>query len=128
MGGYMTILSQQQSWQARVLITKKHIGLHIVHYFQVHEDGTPRNSNIPHTKGDIFMGSSRIMQGGFKFMILRSVKNITRKYWDMIPKLDTVIYRFHLLGKYQPEILVFTDSKDQLIVDGGVDLTGVYMD
>ena len=53
------------------------------------------------------------------------MKNITGKYWDMIPIPDTVIDRVNLLGKYQPGILVLTDSKGQLIRDGDVEITGV---
>ena len=37
------------------------------------------------------MGPSGNIQGGFKFMRLRSMKNITRRSWDMIPMTDTVI-------------------------------------
>ena len=43
----------------------------------------------------------------------------------MIPIPDTVIDRVNLLGKYQPGILVLTDSKGQLIRDGDVEITGV---
>ena len=33
--------------------------------------------------------------------------------------------RVNLLRKYQPELLVFTDSKGQLIGDGDAEITGV---
>ena len=56
-------------------------------------------------------------------MILRSMENITRKFWDMILMRDTVIDRVNILGKYQQEILVSTDCKVRLIGDGDVDLT-----
>ena len=48
----------------------KHLGLHIGHYFQVHQEDTPHNSNKPYTKGAIYMVPSVNMQGGFKFMSL----------------------------------------------------------
>ena len=38
---------------------------------------------------------------------------------------DTVIDWVNLLEKYQQELLVFTDCRVQLIVDGDVDLTVV---
>ena len=38
---------------------------------------------------------------------------------------DTVIYRFNILGKYQQEILIFTDCRGQLTGDGDVEITGV---
>ena len=58
-------------------------------------------------------------------MSLSSMKNISGKYWYMIPMPDTVIDRVNLLGKDQPEILVFTDRKGQIIGDNDVYLTGV---
>ena len=71
------------------------------------------------------MVPSENIQGGFKFMSLSSMKNITRKSWDMTLMPDTVIDRFNLLGKDQPEILAFSDRKGRLIADGDVELTGV---
>ena len=38
---------------------------------------------------------------------------------------DTVIDRFNLLGKYQHDILIFTDCKGRIIGDGDVELTVV---
>ena len=58
-------------------------------------------------------------------MSLRSMKNITRRSWDMILITDTVIDRVKLLVKYQPELSVFTDYKGWLIGDGDVEITGV---
>ena len=43
----------------------------------------------------------------------------------MIQMPDTVIYRFNMLGKYQQEILVFTDYRFQIIGDGDVYIKGV---
>ena len=43
----------------------------------------------------------------------------------MIQMPDTVIYRFNMLGKYQQEILVFTDYRVQIIGDGDVYIKGV---
>ena len=43
----------------------------------------------------------------------------------MIAMPDIVNFRFNVLGKYQQNLLVFTDRKGRLIVDGDVDLTGV---
>ena len=71
----MIQLSPQQSRQAKMFITKKK-GLHIVQYCQVHKGDTPHNSNQPRTKCDIFMEPSRNIQGGFKFMSLRSMNRL----------------------------------------------------
>ena len=57
---------------------KKDIGLHIGQYCQVHEEDTPCNIDQPLTKRAICMGPSGNIQGGFKFMSLRSMKNISR--------------------------------------------------
>ena len=46
--------------------------------------------------------------------------------YDPIP--DTFIDRANLLGKYQPELLVFTYFKGRFVGDGDVELTGVYGD
>ena len=61
-------------------------------------------------------------------MSLRPMKNITKLSWDMIPMTDTVIDQVNLLGKYQQELLVFTDNKAQLIGYGDLNLTGLYGD
>ena len=58
-------------------------------------------------------------------MSLMSMKNITRKYLYIIPMRDKSIDWVNILGKYQQEILVFTDCKGQPILDDDVKLTGV---
>ena len=122
---YLTLLTPQQSWQEILLIYKKHIDIKIGQYYQVHEEDTPSNSNKSRNNSDICIESSKSIQGGFKFMRLRSMKNITRQSWDMIPMHDIVIDRVNILKKYQPELLVFTDRKVQLIGDGNVKITEV---
>ena len=104
---------------------KKQLGLYIVQYCQLHEEDTRRNSNQPCTKGAICMGPSVNIQGGFKFIRLRSMKNIKRRYWDIIPMPDTVIYHINILGKYQQELLIFTSHKGQLVEYGDAKLTVV---
>ena len=65
------------------------------------------------------------VQGGYKLMRLRSMKNINRKYWDMIPMPDTVIDEVDILGKDKTQLLVFNDHKGRLIEDVDVELTGL---
>ena len=110
------------------LYFKKNLDLQIRKYCQVHKEENPHNINHPCTRGAICMGPSENIQGRFKFISLRSMKNVTRKYWDMIPMHDTVIDRVNLLGKYKQEPLVFTDCKARLIGYGDVKLSGVYVD
>ena len=121
----MTLLAPQQSWQARVFIYKKALGLQIGKYYQVHEWYTPWNRNKEHTKGAICIKISVNTQGGFKFMILGLMKNIIRRSWNMILMPDTFIDRVNILGKYQQYILIFTNHNGRLIGDGDVELIGV---
>ena len=104
---------------------KKNIGLQIGQYCQVHNYDTPCNSNKLRTKGAIYMRPSGNIRGGFKFIRLRSIENITRWSLDIIPMPDTVIYRVKILGKYQPGILVFTDRMGRIIGDGDAETKGL---
>jgi hypothetical protein len=45
---------------------KKHFSLQIGQYCQVHEEDRPHNSQIARNKGDIYLGPSGNLQGGFK--------------------------------------------------------------
>ena len=58
-------------------------------------------------------------------MSLRSMENITRRYWDITPMPDIVIDRVNILGKNKQELLVFTDREARLIGDGDVYIIGV---
>ena len=58
-------------------------------------------------------------------MRMRSMKDVTRRSWNIIPKTDTVIDWVNLLGKNQQDLLVFSDRKGRLIWYGDVDTTGV---
>ena len=69
------------------------------------------------------MVQSGNIQSGFKFMSMRSMDNIKRRSWDKTPTPYTGIERFNILGEYNQAILVFTNSRVRLIVDGYVDLT-----
>jgi hypothetical protein len=57
----------------------------------VHEEDNPRNSQIARTKGAISLGPIGNLQGGFKFMALKSGKKIARHSWDVILMPDLVI-------------------------------------
>ena len=84
---------------------------------QAHQEDTPRNSQLPRTKGAIALGPGGNLQGSFKFEALDSGKKITRRSWDAIPMPDTVITRVNELGRDQPEQLVFADRRGRLIGD-----------
>ncbi len=122
-GGISDALSPKTIMTGETLSFKKHLQLQIGTYCQVHEEDTPRNSQLPRTKGAICLGPSGNVQGGYKFMSLNSGKKITRRSWDEIPMPDTVIDRVNELGKDQPEYFVFTNRKGRRI--GDVEIPGV---
>jgi hypothetical protein len=75
-GGVSDTLSPKNIMSGETLDFKKHLSLQIVQYCQVHEEDTPRYSQVARTKGAISLGPSGNVQGGFKFMALNSVKKI----------------------------------------------------
>jgi hypothetical protein len=122
-GGVSDTLSPKTIVSGETLYFKKHISLHIGQYCQVHEEYTPRNSQVDCTKGAISLGPSGNLQGGFKFMALNSGKKILRRSWDVIPLPDYVINRVNKLGKYQSRLVTFTDRHVHLI--GDMEIPGV---
>jgi hypothetical protein len=116
-GGISENISPKTIMSGEVLDYKKHLCLPIGQYCQVHEEETPRNSQVARTKGAISLGPSGNLQGGYKFMALNTGKKITRRNWDVIPMPDLVIARVNVLGKDQPELFTFTDRHGRLIGD-----------
>jgi hypothetical protein len=114
-GGVSDTLSPKTIMSGETLYFKKHLSLQIDQYCQVHEEDTPRNSQVARTKGAISLGPSGNLQSGFKFMVLNSGKKIVRRSWDVIPLLDVVINRVNELGKDQPRLMTFTDCHGRLI-------------
>ena len=114
-GGISDTISPKTIMTGETLDYKTHLSLQLGQYCQVHEDDTPRNSQLPRTQGAICLGPSGNIQGGFKFMSLTSAKKIVRRSWDKIPMPQTVIDRVNHLGKDQPEQFIFTDRKGQPI-------------
>jgi hypothetical protein len=98
--------------------------------YPVHEESTPRNSQLPRTQG-----SSGNLLDGFKFITLGSGQKIVRRSWDAIPMPDIVTARVNALGTDQPEQLIFTDRHGRLIgdfddatMDGGMERTKYDID
>jgi hypothetical protein len=92
-GGVSENISPKTIMSGEVLDYKKHLCLQIGQYCQVHEEETPRNSQVARTKGAISLGPSGNLQGGYKFMALNTGKKITRRNWDVIPMQELVIAR-----------------------------------
>jgi hypothetical protein len=116
-GGISDTVSPRTIMTGETLNYKTQLTLQIGQYCQVHEEFTPRNSQLPRTQGAICLGPSGNLQGGFKFMSLTSGKVISRRTWDNIPMPDSVIKRVNDLGKDQPTQFIFTDRKGRHIGD-----------
>jgi hypothetical protein len=99
-GGVSDTLSPKTIMSGETLDFKKHIGLQIGQYHQVHEEDTPRNSQVARTKGAISLGPRGNLQGGFKLMALNYGNKIVRRSWDVIPMPDVVINHVNELGKH----------------------------
>jgi hypothetical protein len=98
--------------------------------YPVHEESTPRISQLPRTQG-----SSGNLFDGFKFITLGSGQKIVRRSWDANPMPDTVTARVNALGTDQPEQLIFTDRHgrlngdfDDATMDGGMECTNYDVD
>jgi hypothetical protein len=57
-GGVSDTLSPKTIMSGETLDFNKHLSLHIGQYCQVHEEDTPRDSQVPCTKGEISLGHS----------------------------------------------------------------------
>jgi hypothetical protein len=97
-GGVSDTLSPKTIMSGETLDFKKHLSLQIGQYCQLHEEDTPRNSQVARTKGAISLGPSGNLQGGFKFMALNSGSKIVRCSLDVIPMPDVVINCANELG------------------------------
>jgi hypothetical protein len=122
-GGVSDTLIPKIIMSGEMLDFKKHLSLQIGQYCQVHEEDTPRKSQVARTKGAISLGPSGNLQGGFKFMALNSGKKIAQRIWDVIPLLDVAVNRVNELGKDQPLLMTLTDRHGRLI--GDMEIPGV---
>jgi hypothetical protein len=116
-GGISDNMSPKTIMSGEILDYKKHLCLPIGQYCQVHKEETPCNGQAARTRGAISLGPSGNLQGGHKFMALKTGKKITRRNWDVIPMPDLVIARVNALGSDQPKQLTFTDCHGRLIGD-----------
>jgi hypothetical protein len=122
-GSVSDTLSPKTIMSGETLDFKKHLSLQIGQYCQVHEEDTPRNSQVARTKGEISLGPSGNVQGGFKFVAFNSGKKIIRLSWDLIPLPDVIINSVNELGKDQPRLMTFADRHGCLI--GDMEIPGV---
>jgi hypothetical protein len=81
---------------------------------------------LPRKAGAICLGHSGNLQGGHKFLYLRSGRLIVRYNWTPLPMPAEVIDRVNLLGADQPVQLIFADRRGRIL--GEIELPGVYPD
>ena len=101
----------------KILMTKinldysKHFRLPFRSYIQVHDEPSPTNSPTARTVGAITLGPTSNLQDGYKFLNLRTGKNITRRNWTHLPMPIEVIERVKTIGvaQGQPKLLTFQD-------------------
>ena len=93
------------------LYYSKHFRLPFGSYVQVHDEPSPKNSPTARTVGAITLGPTGNLQGGYKFLNLRTGKKITRRNWTHLPMPSKVIERINKIGlaQGQPKLLTFQD-------------------
>jgi hypothetical protein len=116
-GGIADIISPRTIMTGETLNYKTQLNLRLGQYCQVHEEGIPRNGQHARAQGAICLGPSGNQQGRFKFMSLATSHSLSRRTWDILPMPNSVIDRVNTLGKYQPELFIFTDCKGHPIGD-----------
>ena len=66
---------------------KNHLRIQVWKYCQVHENETPSNNNKARTQGAICLVPCSNLQGGYRFMSLKTGSKIMRYHWNEIPML-----------------------------------------
>ena len=89
----------------------KHFRLPFGSYVKVHDKPSPTNSPTARTVGAITLGPTGNLEGGYKFLNLRTGKNVTRRSWTHLPMPSEVIERVNKIGFAQgkPKLLTFQD-------------------
>ena len=128
--GLTTQLSPRNIVTGKTLNYKHHFKMPIGDYAQVHEEEQPRNSMAERTLGAICLGPIDNVQGGYKFMSLRTGKMIKRYAWTPIPMTQEVIDRVLSFGEQEnvPEGVIIRDIQGNVEVNEFEydDIEGVY--
>ena len=91
-------MSLRTVMSGKTLDCKKHLALRIGQCCQAHQEDTPRNSQLPRTKGAMALRPGGNLQGSFKFVALDSGKKIVQRSWDVVPMPDAVVTQVNELG------------------------------
>ena len=80
-------------------------------YVQVHDEPSPTNSPTARTVGAITLVPTSNLQGGYKFLNLRTGKKITRQNWTHLSMPSELIEMINKIGSAQgqPKLLTFQD-------------------
>ena len=89
----------------------KHCRLPFRSHVQFHDEPSPTNSPTARTIGEITLGPTVNLQGGYKFLNLRTGKKITIRNWTHLPMPIEIIERVNKIGiaQGQPKLLTFKD-------------------
>ena len=98
---------------------RKHCKLSFGHCAQAHEENNPTNSTKPCTLKAICLRPTGNVQGGYKFLNLRTNKKIARHSWTLLPMPKEVIDQVNAVGKHkgQPSLLAFYDQHGDALLD-----------
>ena len=101
------------------LYYSKHCRLPFGSYVQVHDKPSPTNSPTARTVGAITLGPTGNLQGGYKFLNIRTGKKITRRNWTHLPMPSEVIEKMKKIGLAygQPKLLTFQDRQGHGKID-----------
>ena len=77
---------------------KTHCSLEFGAYAETHDDKEKTNTMVERTGGAICLGPSTNLQGGYKFLSLRSGRKITRHQFYAVPMPTTVRDRVHAMA------------------------------
>lgn len=92
---------------------KNDLALRFGTYCQIAENGEPRNSLAPRTRGAISLGTSGNLSGGQVFLTLDTAQTVVRHQWVELPMPAEVIARVNFLGKQEPSMLTFTNRRGE---------------
>jgi hypothetical protein len=77
---------------------RKHCKVPFGAYVETHKENSPTNTMYERTRGAICLGPSANFQGSYKFLCLRTGKNIVRKQFTELSMPDSVIKRVEAIA------------------------------
>jgi hypothetical protein len=117
--GVSTTYSPRTIMTGTALDFTKHCQIAFGAYAEVHEDMDKTNTMDERTQPAICFGPMEIFQGSYKFMSLRTGKQITRKQFTELPMPNSVVKRVKamVLREKQNKTITFSDRSGNIISD-----------